>query len=141
MQLFSQGQRQPEPVPAAQSGAPLAPKKPSFGEYLRAVGDVVQSGSVRVAATDDNTDFYTIPLTQEALRPGTVFADPYGHVLMLVMERAARHLRLLALEPFIIPRSTPLKRQLYIADIWHIRIGADFKSQLPAHIQHQRIAV
>ena len=35
-------------------------------------------------ATDDNTDFYTVPLTQEALRPGTVYADPYGHVLMLV---------------------------------------------------------
>jgi hypothetical protein len=84
MQLFSQGQRQPEPAPVAQSPAPPAPKKPSFGEYLRAVGDVVQSGSVRVSATDDNTDFYTVPLTQEALRPGTVFADPYGHVLMLV---------------------------------------------------------
>ena len=51
---------------------------------MRAVGDVVQSGSVRVSATDDNTDFYTVPLTQEALRPGTVYADPYGHVLMLV---------------------------------------------------------
>ena len=37
-----------------------------------------------MAATNDNTDFHTIPLTQEALRPGTVFADPYGHVLMLV---------------------------------------------------------
>jgi hypothetical protein len=82
MQLFSQGQRQPEPAPAAQ--VPAAPKRPSFGEYLRAVGDVVQSGSVRVSATDDNTDFYTVPLTQEALRPGTVYADPYGHVLMLV---------------------------------------------------------
>ena len=84
MQLFSLGQRQPEPAPVAQSPAPPVPKKPSFGEYLRAVGDVVQSGSVRVSATDDNTDFYTVPLTQEALRPGTVFADPYGHVLMLV---------------------------------------------------------
>ena len=84
MQLFSQGQRQAEPAPAAQSAVPLPPKRPSFGEYLRAVGDVVQSGSVRVSATDDNTDFYTVPLTQEALRPGTVYADPYGHVLMLV---------------------------------------------------------
>ena len=39
---------------------------------------------MRVAASDDNTDFYTVPLTQQALRPGTVYADPYGHVLMLV---------------------------------------------------------
>jgi hypothetical protein len=39
---------------------------------------------VRVAGNDDNTDFYTVPLTQQALRPGTVYADPYGHVMMLV---------------------------------------------------------
>jgi hypothetical protein len=37
-----------------------------------------------VSGNDDNTDFYTVPLTQQALRPGTVYADPYGHVLMLV---------------------------------------------------------
>ncbi len=53
-----------------------------FGEYLRDVGDVVHTGAVR--AGDDNADFYTVPLTQQALRPGTVYADPYGHVLMLV---------------------------------------------------------
>ena len=39
---------------------------------------------MRTSASDDNTDFYTVPLTQETLRPGTVYADPYGHVLMLV---------------------------------------------------------
>jgi hypothetical protein len=76
-----------EPTPAARVGSP-EPKRPaapsSFGAYLRDVGDVVQSGAVRVSATDDNTDFYTVPLTQDALRPGTVYADPYGHVMMLV---------------------------------------------------------
>ena len=61
------------------------PKRPTtFSEYLRDVGDVVHTGAARVTASDDNTDFYTVPLTQEALRPGTVYADPYGHVLMLV---------------------------------------------------------
>jgi hypothetical protein len=44
----------------------------------------VHTGAVRAAGSDDNTDFYTVPLTQQALRPGTVYADPYGHVLMLV---------------------------------------------------------
>ena len=39
---------------------------------------------MRTLANDDNTDFYTVPLTQQTLRPGTVYADPYGHVLMLV---------------------------------------------------------
>jgi hypothetical protein len=64
-----------------------APKRlgtPSFSEYLRIVGDVVHSGSVRAVAADDNTDFYTVALKQETLRPGTVYADPYGHVMMLV---------------------------------------------------------
>ncbi len=56
----------------------------SFARYLPVVGDAVQSGAVRTLATDDNNDFYTVPLTQGALRPGTIYADPYGHVLMLV---------------------------------------------------------
>jgi hypothetical protein len=68
----------------APATAPKLASTPSFAEYLRIVGDVVHSGSVRVAGNDDNTDFYTVPLTQEALRPGTVYADPYGHVMMLV---------------------------------------------------------
>jgi hypothetical protein len=84
VQLFSQNQpATPEPV-APPAPAPAPRGKPSFGEYLRAVGDVVQSGSVRVSGNDDNTDFYMVPLTPQALRPGTVYADPYGHVLMLV---------------------------------------------------------
>ena len=56
----------------------------SFGHYLRAVADGVQSGNGRTLATDNNTDFYPVPLTRETLRPGTVYADPYGHLLTLV---------------------------------------------------------
>ena len=56
----------------------------AFGHFLPVVGDAVQSGAVRTQANDNNTDFYTVPLTQATLRPGTVYADPYGHVLMLV---------------------------------------------------------
>jgi len=80
--------------PAAPAATPPAPAKPpapkrlglaaSFAKYLPAVADVVQTGAVRVSANDDKTDFYTVPLTQATLRPGTVYADPYGHVLMLV---------------------------------------------------------
>jgi hypothetical protein len=51
---------------------------------LRAVGDVVHTGSVRASGSKSNTDFYSVPLTAQALRPGTVYADPYGHVLMIV---------------------------------------------------------
>ncbi|HET7887179.1 MAG TPA: hypothetical protein VFL62_13205 [Bradyrhizobium sp.] len=81
------GQADPQPadtpIAPAANAVPPPPKRPTnFAEYLRDVGDVVHTGSVR--AGDDTADFYTVPLTKEALRPGTVFADPYGHVLMLV---------------------------------------------------------
>ncbi len=73
------------PPPAAVTAPKPKPKRPTtFGEYLRDVGDVVHTGAVRVAGSDDNTDFYTVALTPRSLRPGTVYADPYGHVLMLV---------------------------------------------------------
>ena len=76
------------PPPAPEPPKPPAPKQQglaaSFARYLPAVADVVQTGAVRVSATDDRTDFYMVPLTQATLRPGTVYADPYGHVLVLV---------------------------------------------------------
>jgi hypothetical protein len=81
------GDHNPEAAPSGNQ-KPEATKRlglaASFGQYLRVVGDAVQSGAVRTAANDDNTDFYTVPLKQETLRPGTVYADPYGHVMMLV---------------------------------------------------------
>jgi len=55
----------------------------SFARYLRTAGDAVHSGSGRTLASDNNTDYYPVPLTQETLRPGTVYVDPFGHVLVL----------------------------------------------------------
>lgn len=43
----------------------------------------VHSSSGRTHPDDDLTDFYPVPLTREALRPGTVFTDPYGHLLVV----------------------------------------------------------
>jgi hypothetical protein len=47
------------------------------------VADGVHSGSGRTALNDNNTDTYPVPLNEETLRPGTVYADPYGHLLVL----------------------------------------------------------
>jgi hypothetical protein len=33
--------------------------------------DTVHSGSARTGLTDESTDFYPVPLTRSALRPGT----------------------------------------------------------------------
>ena len=70
---------------------PVSPPKPppppglapAFGRYLPVLADGVHSGSGRTALRDEHTDYYPVPLTQEELRPGTVFADPYGHILMI----------------------------------------------------------
>ncbi|BDV37356.1 hypothetical protein DSM21852_06090 [Methylocystis bryophila] len=88
-QIFSPSQQaQPESSDGQASQKPTQAKHQArvtgLGQFLRAVGDVVQSGSVRASGNSDRNDFYMIPLTQESLRPGTVYADPYGHVLMLV---------------------------------------------------------
>jgi hypothetical protein len=56
----------------------------AFGNYLRTVAGGVHSGSGRTAAGNNNSDYYPVPLKQETLRPGTVYADPYGHILMIV---------------------------------------------------------
>ncbi len=56
----------------------------SFSQYLQTIANAVHSGNGRTAAKSDNTDYYPVPLKQETLRPGTVYADPYGHLLVLV---------------------------------------------------------
>src|SRR6185437_2976528 len=79
-----------KPQPPAPRMLSLAAAKqmglaPAFGTYLRqTVADGVHSGSGRTATNDDNTDYYPVPLNEETLRPGTVYADPYGHLLVLV---------------------------------------------------------
>jgi hypothetical protein len=94
METFRPAAAMPAPVPP--TAAPPAPPvnrlaalkrlglAAGFGEYLRAaVADGVHSGSGRTALSDDNTDYYPVPLKEETLRPGTVYVDPYGHVLVL----------------------------------------------------------
>ncbi|CEG09028.1 hypothetical protein BN961_02449 [Afipia felis] len=81
------GQQAAAGEPAAGAPAAESPKRlglaASFGKYITVIGDAVHSGSSRTAATDNNTDYYPVPLTQDALRPGTIYADPFGHILML----------------------------------------------------------
>jgi len=56
----------------------------SFKNVNRQLADAVHSGSARTGLEDESTDLYPIPLSRETLWPGTVYADPYGHVLVLV---------------------------------------------------------
>jgi hypothetical protein len=56
----------------------------AFRKVSRRLMDQVQSGSGRTALSADATDFYPVPLERTALWPGTVYADPYGHTLVIV---------------------------------------------------------
>ncbi len=55
-----------------------------FRKSSRRIMDRVTSGNGRTALRDDATDFYPVALDRATLWPGTVFADPYGHTLVIV---------------------------------------------------------
>jgi hypothetical protein len=55
-----------------------------FGEFLRTtLADAAQSGAGRTPAADEDGDYYPLRLAVDTLRPGAIFADPYGHVLVV----------------------------------------------------------
>lgn len=56
----------------------------AFGLFARDnIANGVHSGSGRAEIDSNHTDYYPIPLTREAIRPGVVFADPYGHLFVI----------------------------------------------------------
>jgi hypothetical protein len=55
----------------------------AFNAFLRKVMDGVHSGTARTALDNVNSDYYPVALERTSLLPGTVFADPYGHTLII----------------------------------------------------------
>lgn len=56
----------------------------AFGAFLKGtLADKAHSGSARTPFEDESADYYPVKLVWEALRPGTVYADPYGHILVV----------------------------------------------------------
>ena len=84
----SRGSRSSPPrceAPVVDNGFAGSPASATtFRGATRQIMDTVHSGSGRTALRDDSTDLYPIPLERSALWPGTVYADPYGHVMVLV---------------------------------------------------------
>ena len=56
----------------------------NFRKFSRQLVNTVHSGSARTGLEEESTDLYPIPFSRETLWPGTVYADPYGHILVLV---------------------------------------------------------
>lgn len=56
----------------------------NFADYVnRVVRNGVHSATGRTAPDDSATDLYPVALERASLPPGSVYADPYGHVMML----------------------------------------------------------
>lgn len=56
----------------------------AFGEWARvALANGVHSGSGRAGADLEHTDYYPVPIQRDAIRPGIIFADPYGHLFVI----------------------------------------------------------
>ncbi len=62
----------------------------AFNHFLGRVMNAIHSGTARTLLEDEASDYYPVPLTRDNLRPGLVFADPYGHTLTLVRWQAQR---------------------------------------------------
>jgi len=62
-----------------------------FDTFLRVdLRNKVHSGNGRTEAESDETDFYPVPLSNENIRPGMLYADPYGHLLVVAKKIAQR---------------------------------------------------
>jgi hypothetical protein len=69
---------------AEADAAPRPGRVTEFRDFLARLKDDIHARSLRTELSDTATDLYPLPLTRAALRPGTVFTDPYGHTLTLV---------------------------------------------------------
>jgi hypothetical protein len=69
----------------------------TFRQVSRRFMNVVTSAGGRTALSDEASDFYPVALERTALWPGTVYADPYGHTLIIVkwVQQTAQHSGLL----------------------------------------------
>lgn len=66
-----------------------------FNRFLaETVARRVHSGTARSTADAEVSDFYPLPLSRDALRPGTIFVDPRGHILILTRWLPGRHDRI-----------------------------------------------
>ncbi len=69
-----------EPVGGA---IPLPSRAEMFSRFLRDVKGGVHSATARTRPEDPATDLYPVALTRADLKPGTVYADPDGHLLVV----------------------------------------------------------
>lgn len=55
----------------------------AFKAFMRKLQATIHSSSLRGAPGDEKSDLYPVKLNRHGLRPGAIYADPYGHTMMV----------------------------------------------------------
>jgi cell wall-associated NlpC family hydrolase len=75
------------PVPPEETDGieePTVGDVPAFALFwARHVSRTVHASTGRTLPDDDVSDYYPVPLARESLAPGTVYIDPFGHVMVV----------------------------------------------------------
>ncbi|MBX3184275.1 MAG: hypothetical protein KF915_16730 [Polyangiaceae bacterium] len=71
-------------VPFVRFSEPRDPPGVELTRFFGLIKNEITARSLRTDFTDSATDLYPVPLTKDALRPGAVYSDPYGHTYTLV---------------------------------------------------------
>jgi hypothetical protein len=111
-----------------------------FNRFVgQTVATTVHSGTVRTVPEDEASDLYPVALSQDGVRPGTVFVDPTGHVLVMTRwmagtaERMGMLLAIDAHPDFSVSHKRFTPGNFYFAA--HLRTGG-FKTFRPAVLEH-----
>jgi hypothetical protein len=96
--------------------------------FLRDLAGSVHSGMYRVPPTEEAGDLYPTAVTREAIRPGTAYYDPNGHVLVVTEVRQDGSIYLMDGHP---DGSMTYKRFGEAFAIGTARLGGGFKNFRP----------
>lgn len=70
---------EPEPEPEIDANELMVAER----FFRRTVAWGVHTGNGRIPHDDEMNDFYPVKLQRSSLRPGVMYADPYGHILVV----------------------------------------------------------
>ncbi len=79
----------------APTGFADARSYPTMQGLLRAVSSNVHSGHFRMRSNVEGSDTYPVDVTRQTVKPGTIYYDPNGHVLLVVKVEADGTVRMI----------------------------------------------
>lgn len=109
---------------------------PTLQQLLRGVVGQVHSGMYRMAPAVEASDFYPLRVAPGAIRPGVIYYDPNGHVLVVARVRPDGAVYLIDGHP---DGSLTWKRFGAAFAIGSARLGGGFKAFRPVRLDGDRV--